>query len=156
MSKALFSYTTEIAVLKTVAEIEAMLVRAGASAIVKDYDPQGNIHSLSFRIKTEFGLTSLLIPARAEESLLVLRQQAKDKKIPQRFAEPAQAARVAWRVVYHFLEAALAMIQVRNAKFEQLMLPYMQFDNGETVYELLHDKGFNLEGRPLALPAPEK
>lgn len=157
MSKALFTYTTEITPNKTIAEIEAMLVAAGASVILKDYAPGGVVSAVSFKIETEHGVMPVHLPARAEKVLATLQQQAKRGKIPSRWATPEQANRVAWRVVFHWLQAQLAMIEVGNAKLAQVMLPYVQTGTGiQTVYELLEDRKFVFDGQPLALAAPEK
>ena len=159
MSKALFTYTTEIAAAKTIAEIEAMLARAGASVILKEYAPaqSGVVSAVSFKIKTEFGVLPVHLPARADDVLLALRKQAAKEAIPSRWVTPEQADRVAWRVVFHWLQAQLAMIEVGNARLEQVMLPYVQTsDEARTFYEVLREKRFALGGITLALPTPEK
>lgn len=157
MSKALFTYTTEVTVTKSVAAIEAMLVKAGASTILKEYSsqPAGEVAAISFRIATEFGTLTLRLPARIDAVLLRLRQQV--GSVPRHMVHRDQAGRVAWRVVYHWLEAQLAMIEVGNAQFAQVMLPYVQqTGDGKPLYELLEERKFVLGGIQLALPAPEK
>lgn len=46
----LLNYTTSIAADKTVAEIQSMLIKAGASAVLAEYEA-GVITALSFKMK---------------------------------------------------------------------------------------------------------
>ena len=61
---------TRVPVAKTVAEIEAKLARAKAEAILKEYDSDGTVSALSFRIRTEFGVLTFLLPAIIADNLL--------------------------------------------------------------------------------------
>jgi hypothetical protein len=54
-------YTTEVPVKKTIAEINALLAEAKASAILTDLN-DGEPVAISFRIQTEFGLLSFMLP----------------------------------------------------------------------------------------------
>jgi len=56
--------STRVPVARTVAEIEAKLARGKAEAILKEYDSDGTVSALSFRIRTEFGVLTFLLPVR--------------------------------------------------------------------------------------------
>ena len=56
----ILDYSTRVPVARTVAEIEARLAGAKAEAILKEYDSDGMVSALSFRIRTEYVLTFLL------------------------------------------------------------------------------------------------
>ena len=64
----------------------------------------------------------------------------KRQKIEAKLKTLEQAQRVAWRIVKDWLEAQLAIIETEMVTLDQVMLPYMQGDNGQTVYELYRDQ----------------
>lgn len=149
---ALLNYTTSIRTEATIGEIQGMLARAGATAILTDFDGAGNPVKLSFRLKTGFGELAFVLPADPKPVLDVLSSQARAGKIPKRYiGDLGQARRVGWRIVKTWLEAQLAIIQTRMVTFEQVFLPYAQNpETGQTLYEQARLSKFN----GLALPAP--
>ncbi len=46
----ILNYTTEIDVEKTCGQIQKMLAAAGANAIMTEYDPEGILSSVAFRL----------------------------------------------------------------------------------------------------------
>lgn len=142
----ILNYTTKIAASKTVAEIQSMLCKAKASAVLTEYDPEGVLSAISFRITKTHGLMSFRLPANVDSVYKVV---VKDRGIPQRLRTREQAARVAWRIVKDWLEAQLAFIESQQAEFEQVFLPYAQDSSGQTVFEIYQGKKFS----QLALPA---
>ena len=62
------------------------------------------------------------------------------EKVAPRFKTPEQAERVAWRILKDWLEAQLALVQTEMVSLDCVMLPYMQADDGRTVYELYVEK----------------
>ena len=60
---ALLNYTTSISAEKTVSEIQSALAKAGARAVLHEYDGFGHIAALSFRIQTQFGEIAFRLPA---------------------------------------------------------------------------------------------
>ena len=59
---ALLNYTTQIAAQKTVSEIQTLLCKAKASAVLTEYDPAGVLSAISFRITKAHGLMSFRLP----------------------------------------------------------------------------------------------
>ena len=57
-----------------------------------------------------------------------------------------QAERVAWRILKDWVEAQMALIDIEMARFEEVFLPYIQTNNGQTVYARLEEKQFLLGG----------
>jgi hypothetical protein len=78
----------------------------------------------------------------------VLRRQCSNGQVPRRYVDMAQARRVAWRITKDWLDAQLALIETEMVPLEQVMLPYMTTDSGQTVFEVLKDT-------QLKLPAPQ-
>lgn len=143
----ILNYTTQIAASKTVSEIQSLLCKAKASAVLTEYDDEGVLNAISFRITKSQGLMSFRLPANIESVWKVL---ARDRSIPARLRTRDQAARVAWRIVKDWLAAQLAFIESQQAEFEQVFLPYAQNEQGQTVYERYLETKF----KGLALPAP--
>lgn len=136
---SLLNYTTKVSADKTAGEIQLMLAKAKASAILTEYD-QGILSAVSFRIQTVHGIMSFRLPANINQVFQVI---VRDRRISQRLRTKEQAARVAWRIVKDWLAAQLAFIEAGQASVEQLFLHCAQDPKtGETVYERLLDQHF--------------
>jgi len=124
---ALLNYTTKISVNQTVTEIHSILAKAGANAILNEYDQQG-VSVVKFRIPTADGDVFYNLPADINGVSNALR---KDKQ----YRDDAHARRVAWRIIKDWIEAQMALITAQMARLDQVFLPYAQTNNGQTVYE---------------------
>jgi hypothetical protein len=142
---AILNYTTQISAEKTVTEIQSMLARAKAQAIMTEYDADGVLAALSFRIMTAAGVMTFRLPANIQKIHQVL---VRDKRITPKLRTREQAARVAWRIMKDWLEAQLAIVTAGMVDLEQVFLPYAQGPDGVTLYESLKDRRFH----GLALP----
>jgi len=140
----ILNYSTTVPVLRTVGQVQALLVQAGARAIVAEYDEVGNVVGMSFTVQGPFGMQAFTLPVKAERVRAVLQRQ----KVTHRFQTPEHAERVAWRILKDWVEAQLALLQTEMVTLDQVMLPYMRTRTGQTVYELYLDD-------QLALPAGE-
>lgn len=129
----LLNYTTSIAPQKTVMEIQIALAKAGASAIMAEYDDEGNIVALSFRLKTPEGDISFKLPTAWQPVHETLKRQ----RVSPKYQTPEQALRVAWRITKDWVEAQLAIIETRMVTTAQVFLPYAITKNGSSVYEYL-------------------
>lgn len=133
---ALLNYTTKIPAKKSISEIHRILVSAGASAIMVEYDSDKNATSIAFKSATEFGVVSFTLPCNLPAAQRVLNKQVDKHEIPRRYYNDAeQARRIAWRIIKDWLEAQLALITIGMAKIEQIFLPYAQTGDGSTIYE---------------------
>jgi len=149
---ALLNYTTEIKVDKTLIEIEKMLVDAGAQRILKEYDTDGNITTLSFMIQTDKGLIPIRMPMNVKAVMQVINTQTDEYtksrsgsrlKVPKRYYNDwEQARRVGWRIIKDWLESQLALIQLQMVKIQEIFLPYIIGIDGKTVYENIESQGF--------------
>jgi|SRR6185295_11299454 len=129
----LLNYTTSIAPQKTVMEIQALLAKAGASAILADYDTDGNIVALSFRLRAEGQDISFKLPTAWQPVLETLKRQ----NVSRTLQTPEQALRVAWRITKDWVAAQLAIIETRMVTTAQVFLPYAITRDGSTVYEYI-------------------
>lgn len=134
---AIKNYTTSINVTKTIGEIQALLARAGASAVMCEYNGDGLPSSIAFRIETPNGVISYQLPARIENVYSCL---CKTTDVPKRLKSMEQAGRVGWRIVKDWISAQLAFIESEMVTLDQVFLPYAQnAKTGQTVYEMMEE-----------------
>lgn len=129
----LLNYTTSIAPQKTVMEIQAMLAKAGADAVMANYDQDGNVIALSFSLSLEGQKMSFKLPTDWKPVYETLKRQNVTRKLQ----TPEQALRVAWRITKHWVEAQLAIIETKMVTAPQVFLPYAVTKDGSTMYEYI-------------------
>lgn len=135
----LLNYTTKVDVYTTIGEIQRQLVKHGAKKIVQDYDDAGRIAALLFLIDTPFGLRGIRLPANVDSVLAVLQRQ----KVK---CDRDQAERVAWRIVKDWVEAQMAIMESEMVHMDEIFLPYMVNNSGQTVFEIYRNNQLMLEG----------
>ena len=135
---AILNYSTDIPSDRTATEIQARLVKARAQAVMMEYDAQGVLTHLAFRVTTQHGSIAFRLPANVEG---VYNAMARDTDIPRSMKTREQAARVAWRICKVWVESQLAVIEAGMATLPQVFLPYAQLATGETVYERFEQHG---------------
>lgn len=128
----LLNYTTSIAPQKTVMEIQQILAKHGASAILTEFDTEGFIVALSFKVRVNGNDIGFKLPTNWHPVHKVLQA---DPKVSRSQATPEQALRTAWRITKDWVEAQMAMIDSQIATIEQVFLPYAVTRSGETLYE---------------------
>jgi len=152
------NYTSDVPVDRTIARIEAVLIRCGVSAIEKEYGPTGEPVSLIFRMRVANGTVARVrLPADASKAEAALwgnyvdgEALTADGKLPwnskkrkkrRDFAE--QAGRTAWRIVQDWVEVQLSMIQLGQAEVEQVFLPYIWDDRRKrSFYDAIRQDGY--------------
>ncbi len=150
---AILNYTTKIPVEKTIAEIEKLLADSGANKILKKYDNESNIESISFMLTTAKGDMPFKLPMNVEAVLQTLKNQSGEYKqsgyrqrriVPESMVTKEQARRVGWRIIKDWLEAQLALFFLRMVKIEEIFLPYMYNEKEDkTMFQILEEKGFD-------------
>lgn len=138
---AILNYTTSISTEKTAAEIQKKLAMAKAQAVLCEYDDNGVMCAMSFRLNTPHGMISFKLPSKTQG---VYKALQRDAKVPKRLKTNEQAARVSWRIVKDWVEAQLAMVEADQADMVELFLPHAQNLNGQTVYQSLEQSGFKM------------
>lgn len=144
MARPLLNYTTTVSVGRTIGQVQALLVEAGARQITTAYDDLGRAMGIAFVVETMHGPRSFTLPVGADRVEAVLERA----RVAPRYRGSEHAERVAWRIVKDWLEAQLAIIRTEMVTLDQVMLPYMVADDGQTVWELY-------VGRQLALEPPK-
>ena len=137
------NYTTTIPVARTVGEVQDMLARHGAKAVAVRY-AEGLPVGVSFVFGTPHGERTFTLPVDVAAMHRLLIAEGKAGKLTRagvaKHTTPEHAARVAWRVIKDWLAAQLALIDAQMATLDQVMLPYMQWDGDQTVYEVYRER----------------
>ncbi len=143
---AILNYTTTVDSFKTVSEIEYILMKHKAKSIMKNYDGEFII-GLSFLIDTGVQQIPVRLPVKVDECLKVLKKEKRENPRKQIKDTREQAERVAWRILKDWVEAQMALLDIEMVRFEEIFLPYIQTNNGQTVYERLEERQFLLEDK---------
>ena len=137
----ILNYTAKIETEKTAGEIQKLLSRAGAKAIMSEYDDDQVLSSIAFQIMLQSQLLSFRLPARIDKIHSIL-QSIDNSTIRAKHRTREQASRVCWRIIKDWIEAQLALIQAEQATIAEVFLPYAQDSSGQTLYEKLENNGF--------------
>lgn len=141
---ALLNYTTQIEAIKTVGEIQGILAGHGAKSILTDYDADGNVEALAFKILTPHGEVGIRLPIDPDAVLKVLTEQNRLGRVPRRYVNRPQAVRIAWRIIKDWIAAQMAFLETEMVKMEQIFLSYVITGSGRTLYEVMIDRHFQL------------
>ena len=76
----ILNYTTSIEATKSISEIEQLLSQSGATKIQKDYDNQGRVTCIAFKIMTEKGELLFRLPMNLRAVHQTLKNQAGEYK----------------------------------------------------------------------------
>lgn len=142
---AILNYTTTVDAYETILQIERILMKHKAKSIMKNYDGE-SVTGLSFLIDTGAQQIPVRFPVKVKECLNVLKKEKRENPRKQMKDTREQAERVAWRILNDWLEAQMALLDIEMVRFEEIFLPYIETQNGQTVYERLEENQFLLEG----------
>jgi hypothetical protein len=143
-SKSMYMETTRITVDKTSQEISILLARAGARAVLTEYDQNRKISALCFKMEVKGESIPFVLPVRVDpifkhlQKKLSLRCRNRKEKELQ-----SQAERVAWRQIFRWIEAQIALIETGMVKSDEVFMPYIQTGINETLYEKFAVKSFS-------------
>ncbi|SRR5712692_7086771 len=138
----LLNYTTDVPADKTINEIHKCLAAHGARAILNEYDDNGYITAVSFKITASDQQIAFRLPSDWRPVLKILET---DPKVTRRFKPTQeQALKVAWRIIKDWVEAQMAIVETRMVTLEQVFLPYIVMDDGQTLYDRMKKSNFLL------------
>ncbi len=145
MKKLIKNYTTDIPVERTTAEIQKILAQNGARGIALEYDEAGTIKDIFFKIKLNHKELPFRLPAKAERVYQALWGE-KPEWEHTRYGEgwKQQAQRIAWRICKTWLEAQITLINLEQAKIEEVFLPYLIMPGNKTLFETMEQNQFLL------------
>ncbi len=144
---ALLNYTTTIDSNKTAQEIENILQKHGATAVVKEF-AGGSITSLFFKVATPTGTLGIRLPIDPDAVLRVLYKQYQQGKVPFRLThDRPQAERIAWRILKDWIEAQMALLETEMVKLEQIFLPYVMVNAKQTLFQKFQEGTLLTQGK---------
>ena len=133
----LFMETTKKEPEQTIAEIQLLLKPLKVRHIIMKYGDDGNVSGMSFSMLVNNQNVPFKLPCK-HKPLWLLAQRGETKYIKDE--DPAR--RVAWRQVYRWIEAQIALIRIEMVKPEEIFLPYMMVGPEKTLYESVVDGEF--------------
>ena len=139
---AIKNYTTTINANKTIGEIQELLSKHGANAIMTEYK-DGEVIGLSFKIMTSRGEMGIRLPANTERVLQVLKNQRKKNNQVKDTME--QATKTAWRIIKDWIDAQMAILETEMVEMEEIFLQYVINNNGQTLYQAFKNNQLMLE-----------
>ena len=139
----LLNYSTSVPAEKTVGEIIQVLVKHGGERIIMDYDPDTHeLAAVAWKVKTRNGVLPYRLPANVPGVAKTLKRQHELKQVDSIAVREGQAARVAWRIVKTWVVAQMAFHEAGMVDFEEVFLPYMLVEGGQTLYQSMQTGGF--------------
>lgn len=126
---------------KTLARIQKALIDHKVKNISFQYDDAGRCDGLIFALEINGQMTGFKLPANYKKVEAIFQRESKwelDSK------QKEQAYRTAWANIRDWVEAQMALIETEMVKIEQVFLPYMVDNQGQTYFEHLEKKQFLL------------
>lgn len=141
----LLNYTTDVPAIRTAGEIETCLVQHGAKRVLKDYDDNGHIESMSFAIPGRFSTLQVRLPIKIKQTHEVLKRQKAKNRNSKIVDTIDQAERVAIRIIKDLVEVQMAALETESVTIEEVFLPYLIVNaGGQTMYEVMESRQFML------------
>jgi hypothetical protein len=131
------NYTTEVPADRSIGEIQAALVKHGATGVAYDFEPGGRIAALFFRLNVSGSQVQFALPVNWKLFQVVLKEQ----KVS-RWREEDYVYRVAWRNIRDWVLAQLALYETSMVDLPQIFLPFAQGRDGRTLYEAVKEQRF--------------
>lgn len=139
---SLYMENTQVLAERTVSEICAVLVAAGALQINQQYENK-RIIGVRWTIRVEGQEVPFAMPARIDPVFKVLESRLSPrtrwKADKQKLRE--QAERVAWRQLLRWIQAQLALIETGMVQSAEVFMPYVAVGD-RTLYEQISERKF--------------
>jgi len=151
------NYTSDVPASDSIRRIEQVLLRCGVKNISKEYGLNQKIVAITFTIESDGKPWTIRLPADEKRAIDALfldyadgahlspdGQRISDwrsrKKLGRRDFV-AQGERTAWRIVKDWIEIQMSMIQLKQADFMEVFLPYA-WDGKRTYYQMLRESNY--------------
>lgn len=147
MKGAIKNYTSTVSARASISHIEEILVGIGATSINKAYDSKGAVVQFNFTVEVNGNSLSFRLPANVAAVHRILSKPKSARSRTKVDNSMAQAERTAWKNLSDWVDAQAAMIQIEQAKFIQVFLPYaVNAKSGNTFFEELESGQFKMLG----------
>lgn len=144
MTRTLYMETTEVSAEKTAGEVTSLLIQCGARKIAMDFGESGKITGMHFLLVVGGASHAFRLPVRVDPVFQIFngRRRFPQDRTANAAKDRAQAERVAWRQLYRWVQAQLALVDAGMAATREVFLPYLVDHAGQTVYELFEESRF--------------
>lgn len=130
---ALKNYTTIVPADRSIQEIQASLVKHGATGVLYEYEKDtGRISALKFKLEVKGNSIGFSLPVNWRLFQAVLKQDR-----IKRWDDEDYVYRVSWRNIRDWVLAQMALYETQIVELPQVFLPFAQGKNGKTVYEMV-------------------
>jgi hypothetical protein len=138
------NYTSSVPPERSVNHIEKTLVAHGAKNIMKTYTPEAKLGGLFFVISIEGTDRPFKVPARVDRVEKRLKEQVKKphRGTMERISE--QAERTAWKLLADWVDIQMSLIDLDQAEFLEVFLPYVQTGREQTFFEKIKKDSMRL------------
>ena len=129
--------------------IRRTLAEGGARRIAFDYDEAGQASEITFALPIGEHLAAFRLPARldAVAPVLIESYRAAGRSIPRGEALKEQVYKTGWANIRDWLAGQIALIRTRMVKPQEVFLPYLLNEAGQTYFEAFEQR--------LALSSPQ-
>lgn len=153
------NYTSDVPVHQTVHRIEQVLLKCGVTGIMKEYGVGQAILALTFQI--DFGggnKCTIRLPVNVQKAWdalwlnyvdgdkltddgMRIASWSNSRKRRHKAEFREQAERTAWKIVQDWVEVQMSMIQMQQADFREVFMPYL-WDGKQSFYQRVEASGF--------------
>ncbi len=142
--QGILNYSTAVPAATSIAEISKMLAQGGAKAIMQEYDDDGDVTNLSFKMiiapqgdPTQAREIGFRLPNNwpAVQVIMQQKRKADSRHTPVWQTTKEHAVNITWRILKDWIEAQLALIKAQQVRTEQVFLPYAITKDGSTLSE---------------------
>lgn len=137
------NYTSTVPASRSISNIEHYLSKKGALNISKTFKDE-KVESIFFQIDLNGAPVPFKLPANIEACYNALRRERKrppDKAGEKKLRE--QAERTAWKIISEWVEIQISLIEMEQAEFLEIFLPYVHNGN-KTYFEKLKSENFKM------------
>lgn len=126
------NYKTIVGADRSIAEIQAALVKRGADGVMFTYGSDGKITSMMFRLTVNARPMSFALPVNWTRFQALLKKQNVS-----RWNDADYCYRVAWRCLRDWTLAQLALLDTQMVDLPQVFLPFAMAGLNQSVYDLV-------------------
>ena len=143
---AIKNYTSSVAVINSIGNIEHRLAKAGVTHIGKLYskDKSGRPIGMLFQIEINGYPRTFRLPAKVDKIFEYLKLQRKRQPTTAQIETiKQQACRTAWKILSDWIDLQVSMIELEQAEAGEVFFPYLYDGNvDKTIFEIAKEDNF--------------
>ena len=133
------NYTTEVPAQRSIDYIEKLLVEAGASNIMKEFE-SGSCSSISFLIDIGGQKLPFKLPAKVQNCYVWLKKKKPNSKDTLLLA---QAERIVWKQMHEWVFLQLSLIHLDQLEKLEAFFPYLyDMQKQQTFFQKVKENGY--------------